>query len=188
MASQSPSPSASPSTPGSPIRGTWSLGLANALKLRTLPYHADQILISASIYQSLFSTISPIVSRNLFPTTYPKFPAKTRANWDSRVVGIAQAVFICSKALTVILTDPSRQNSTVQSRLWGYSAATGTVQAYAAGYFLWDIYVSARYWRLFGPTAFVHAVSAFTITMLGFVSFALSSLSVATTENHPTDE
>ena len=151
-------------------RGTWALGLSNRLNLNTLPRHADQILIAAATYQALFTIGSPMLSKQLIPSTYKHFTARTRANWDSRVVGFAQAVFICAKALNVIFKDPSRHDSTVQSRLWGYSSATGAVQAYAAGYFLWDIYVSARYWRLFGPTAFAHAVSAFTITMLGFVS------------------
>lgn len=149
---------------------TWSLGLASQLNLQTLPRHADQVLIAAGIYQGIFAIGSPLLSKQLLPTQYAALSPRTRANWDSRLVGFLQAGFICYQALNVIATDPLRANSTVQSRLWGYSPATGRVQAFAAGYFLWDIYLSGRFYDTFGPTSLVHAVSAFAITMIGFVS------------------
>ena len=156
-----------------PFRTPWAVGLANQFNLRTLPQHADQVLIAGGIYQALFIGVSPALSKAIIPNIYDKFDDRTRTNWNSRVVGFVQAVFICGKALQVITSDPSRHTATVQERLWGYSPALGEVQAYAAGYFLWDIYVSARHQDLFGPTSLAHAVCAFLVTMVGFVSKAM---------------
>lgn len=153
-----------------PLRSPWAVGLANHLNLQSFPFHAEQIVTSAGLYQGLFSVISPVASRWLAPDTYNKLPEETRVNWDSRVVGFVQAAFISYQALSVIFTDPSRPDATVHQRLWGYSARVGKVQAYLAGYFLWDICVSTRYMSQYGFSAIVHAVCAFLITMVGFVS------------------
>ncbi|OQO14641.1 hypothetical protein B0A48_00022 [Cryoendolithus antarcticus] len=150
-------------------RAPWSLGLSRALHLHTLPLHANALLLSALTYQTLFSLISPPLSRQLAPKSYPSFPLKTRLNWDTRVTGLVQAVFICTAALRVIASDPTRVGSTWETRLWGYSPAAGKVQAWAAGYFLWDILISARWVDMYGPTALMHAVAAFVVTMIGFV-------------------
>lgn len=157
-----------------PFRKPWAVGLANRLNLQTLPRHADQVLIAAGAYQGLFTIVSPLLSRYFLGERYNKFDARTQVNWDSRVVSFVQAVFICAKALSVIFTDPSRKTATAQQRLWGYSTPAGEVQAWAAGYFLWDMYVSSRYYDLMGPTNMVHSVCAFFITMIGFVSHFLN--------------
>jgi hypothetical protein len=46
----------------------------------------------------------------------------------------------------------------------------GRVQAFAAGYFLWDLVISLRYLRVLGLGSLVHAVSALLVTAMGFVS------------------
>lgn len=152
-----------------PFRTPWAVGLANQFNLQTLPRHANQILIAAGIYQGLFTIVAPIVSRWLVPDTYNKLDERTRTNWRVRFVSFAQAVFVCTKALSVIFTDPSRKTATGNERLWGYSPQAGTVQAYAAGYFLWDIYISLRYPHVDGGGGMLHAICAFVVTMVGFV-------------------
>nr|OQO26831.1 hypothetical protein B0A51_06492 [Rachicladosporium sp. CCFEE 5018] len=162
---------ATSSSPVSLSRAPWSLGLSRALHLHTLPLHANTLLLSALTYQTLFSLVSPPLSRRLAPRSYPAFPLKTRLNWDTRVTGLVQAVFICTAALRVIASDPTRVGSTWETRLWGYSPAAGKVQAWAAGYFLWDILISTRWVDMYGPTALMHAVAAFVVTMIGFRPF-----------------
>lgn len=157
-----------------PLRSPWAVGLANQFNLQTLPRHADQILVAAAVYQSLFSVVSPAISRLLVPDVYGKFDERTRTGWNVRVVAFVQACFICVKALSVVFNDPSRRNTSAQRRLWEYSSQAGAVQAYAAGYFLWDIYVSIRYMHVSGPSALVHAICAFLVTMVGFVSSSIS--------------
>ena len=153
-----------------PFRKPWAIGLANRLNLKTLPRHADQILVAAGVYQGIFSILSPLVSSYLIPERYSKWDERTRINWNTRVVSFVQAVFICAKALAVIVGDPSRKTATAEQRLWGYSTAAGEVQAWAAGYFLWDVYVSSRYMTQTGWAGLAHAVCALTVTLIGFVS------------------
>lgn len=154
-----------------PFRKPWAVGIANQLNLQSFPRHADQVLIAAATYQGIFSIASPILSKYILGERYAKWDETQRFRWDQRVVSFVQAVFICVKAFSVIFTDPSRTITTAQQRLWGYSTPAGEVQAWAAGYFLWDIYVSTRYYETMGPTSLLHAVCAFWITMIGFVSY-----------------
>ena len=57
-----------------------------------------------------------------------------------------------------------------RERVWGYTGASGMVQGFAAGYFLWDLVTSAGNMDVHGPGALMHAVSALAVSMLGFVS------------------
>jgi hypothetical protein len=57
-----------------------------------------------------------------------------------------------------------------KGRVWGYTGAGGMVQGFAAGYFLWDLGVSARHVKVLGLGSLVHAISALLVTSLGFVS------------------
>jgi len=59
-----------------------------------------------------------------------------------------------------------------EARLWDYSGAGGLVQAFAAGYFLWDVVVSLQYFKVLGPGSLAHAISALLITCVGFRPFA----------------
>lgn len=60
----------------------------------------------------------------------------------------------------------------LEERIWGYTGALGMTQAFAAGYFIWDVKISATNVGLLGWGSLAHAVSALLITSLGFVSFA----------------
>ena len=151
-------------------RPPWAVGLANHLNLETFPPHANQVIATAAIYQGLFSVVAPVISKQLLPEQYQKFSPETKINWSVRITSLVQAVFICAKALHVIFTDPSRPEATASQRLWAYSRQSGDVQAYAAGYFLWDIYVSTRFASQYGSSASIHGIAALIITMIGFVS------------------
>lgn len=155
--------------------------------LTTLPQHAYQVLTCFIVYEGLFLVVSPLISEILFPNSYGRSPKRTKLNWDSRVVSFVQATFVSYKALQVILGDGVRPGENVASevprsrmtrddRLWGYSPSTGDVQAYAAGYFLWDVLLCVRYLEIQGVSALLHAVSALIITVMGFVS-AISRIS-----------
>lgn len=48
------------------------------------------------------------------------------------------------------------------------------IQAFAAGYFLWDLQICLRYMRIFGVGLLMHAVAALVVFSLGFVSIFLS--------------
>ena len=57
-----------------------------------------------------------------------------------------------------------------RERVWGYTGASGIVQGFAAGYFLWDLAICAGNVDVHGPGALLHAASALAVSLLGFVS------------------
>lgn len=145
---------------------------AEALHLPSLPYHIHEVLFSFILYQSTQSIISPMVSNWLFPNIYPKLTRRTRINWDVHVVSLLQSCLINGLALWVMFTDEERydmRHSAVE-RIYGYTGASGLIQAFATGYFVWDIVVSTRHVKIFGPGIWAHAVTALAVFSFGFVS------------------
>jgi hypothetical protein len=146
--------------------------LADRLSLSTLPWHAHEMLIGFIWYHFIMYYLSPTLSRILIPQTYAGFNKRTRLNWDIHWVSMIQAVFINSAALYVIFTDQKRKEMDWKGRLWGYTPASGMVQGFAAGYFLWDLQVSSQYIALSGVSALLHAIGALAVTCIGFVRTA----------------
>lgn len=144
--------------------------LARTLSLRTLPLHVHEILPAFGFYTFLYNYVSPPISRRLFPGTYASLSKKTRVNWDVHAVSLFQSCFVNVAALAVICLDRERWNMGPRERIWGYTGATGMIQGFSAGYFLWDLMMSAKDMGLHGPGALVHAASALAVSMLGFVS------------------
>ena len=121
--------------------------------------------------------LAPRLSTYLFPDTYPKLSRKTKINWNIHVVSFVQSCFINAAALAVMFLDRERQQMDWRQRVWGYTGATGMVQGFAAGYFIWDLFACVKDIDVQGWGALVHAISALAISSLGFVCFSLSSLS-----------
>ena len=138
--------------------------------LTTMPYHAHQAIGACVCYFALFLVLSPVLSAHLVPSLYSTLPRRTRINWNVRVVSLIQATFICTCSIHVILADDSRIKMDAMDRLRAYSPMAGRVQAFAAGYFLWDLLVSLRHLRILGLGSLVHALSALLVTITGFVS------------------
>ena len=142
--------------------------LANYLGLRTLPYHAHEIAAAYLFYQTLSAVVSPAICRRL--KVYQSLPRRSQIDWDVRVVSFVQATLISCAALYVIRNDAGRATADWQARLWGYNGAAGMVQAFAAGYFIWDVVISTLHIDVEGVSSLLHAISALLITCIGFVS------------------
>lgn len=145
--------------------------LARTFSLRTLPLHAHEILPSFTLYTFLNSYLAPLASRQLFPRTYPSLDARTKVNWNARVVSLLQSCCINTAALAVVYLDKERWEMGPRERVWGYTGASGMVQGFAAGYFLWDLVTSAANFDVHGPGELMHAVSALAVSLLGFRPF-----------------
>lgn len=143
--------------------------LAEKLSLSTLPQHAHEIFLGFLAYHFILFYLSPTLSRLVFPDTYRSFNKRTRLNWDIHWVSMVQALFINSAAIYVIWNDGQRKEMDWKGRLWGYTPASGMVQGFAAGYFLWDLQVSSQYIAITGPSALLHAIGALSVTCIGFV-------------------
>ena len=144
--------------------------VAEALSLQTLPLHAHEVLLAFTVYYLMDAVLAPRLSAQFFSKTYSSLPPRTKINWNIRVVSTVQAIFICALALWVVVTDEERKDMNLEERVWGYTGALGMTQAFAAGYFIWDVKISAVNVGILGWGSLAHAVSALLITSLGFVS------------------
>ena len=146
----------------------------NLSVFRTLPLHTHQVVSAFLAYSAIFWILSPAASTRLF-APYRDFPRQTRIRSNVRVVSSIQATFISACAFYVIHYDKSRVQTDTRDRLMAYSPMAGTVQAFAAGYFIWDLVISVLYYDALGIGSLVHAVCALGVTMLGFVSYSQNS-------------
>lgn len=158
---------------GPPPAWLRSLTEPYALKLSspTLLEHIHEVFLAFAFYQFIHSCLSPWLSRILFPQSYPKLNARTKLNWDIHVVSLVQSVLICAAALWVMFVDEERWSMSPGERVFGYTGACGLIQAFAVGYFVYDLIVSVVHVRIFGIGLLFHAVSALWVFSLGFVSW-----------------
>ncbi|KAK4998557.1 hypothetical protein LTR66_002228 [Elasticomyces elasticus] len=145
--------------------------LADRLGSATLPLHVHEVIFAFALYSAVGRVISPRLSAYLCPQTYPHLNKRTKINWDVHVVSLAQSIIICTMALWVIFFDQERADANWRGRLWGYTGAGGLVQAFAMGYFLWDLIMCAVHIDIFGWGMLAHAISAVTVFSLGFRPF-----------------
>lgn len=170
--------------------------IADKLALFSLPLHIHEVLGFALFYTVFQAYISPPLSRAFFPKQYNALTARTRINWDIHVVSFVQSVLVCAISFWAILYDRERASMVKRhaieqgvninapgasagsgfaeygywERVFGYTGSLGLVQAAGCGYFLWDLYISARYVNMFGVGMLAHAISALTVFSFGFVS------------------
>ena len=142
---------------------------ADFFSLTTLPLHIHEVLLAFLLYHYTNTVFSPYVSARFFPKTYNSFNKRTKINWDVHVVSLVQSTLINALALWVMWTDEERAEMNWKGRVWGYTGSGGLVQAMAAGYFIWDLWITAVHVNIFGPGALAHAISAITVFSLGFV-------------------
>lgn len=147
---------------------------AEYLQLSSLPYHIHEVVFAYTLYQTIESVVSPQLSAALFPNIYPKLNRRTRINWDVHVVSLVQSCLINALALWVMFNDEERRemNSSPVERIYGYTSASGLIQAFATGYFIWDLIVSTRNFSIFGIGIWFHAVSALSVFTFGFVNLS----------------
>lgn len=141
--------------------------------LSALPLHLHQILISAAVYQTICSVISPVISSYLFPRIYPKLAPRTRVNWDVHVVSLLQSLLVNTLGLYVLFFDDERNSWDWRDRIWGYDGALGCIAGLAAGYFFWDLCMCLVHVKTFGVGLLAHAASALAVYSFGFVSRGL---------------
>ncbi|PSN73697.1 DUF887-domain-containing protein [Corynespora cassiicola Philippines] len=145
--------------------------LSARLSLHTLPLHLHEVLLAYLFYHLTNTHLSPLLSRALFPRIYPSFSARTKLNWDVHVVSLVQSTLICALALWVMWTDGERAAMGWEERVWGYTGASGLIQACAGGYFVWDLVITVQNVGVFGWGMLAHAVSALFVFSLGFRPF-----------------
>lgn len=151
---------------------------ADYVSLKTLPLHIHEVLFAFSLYYAVNLIVAPVLSRRFFPQTYNSLNARTKLNWDVHIVSFVQSTIICVLALWVMAKDEERSEMNWAGKVHGYTGAGGLIQAFAGGYFLWDLVITVQNISIFGPGMLAHAVSALFVFSLGFVRslYALRSL------------
>jgi hypothetical protein len=144
--------------------------ISEVLALKTLPLHFHELIIAFGLYHATYKLLSPAVSSYLFPRIYPSFNARTKMNWDVHVVSFVQSTLICILALWVMWVDTERNGMNTTERTHGYTGASGLIQAFAGGYFLWDLMVTVQNVQIFGIGMLFHAICALCVFSFGFVS------------------
>ncbi|KAI0204689.1 TLC domain-containing protein [Astrocystis sublimbata] len=144
---------------------------ADYFNLPTLPLHIHEVLIIAAFYEFIRSVVAPALSSRIFPRQYAALSKTKKLNWDVHVVSFVQSTTINILALWVIFVDDERRQMDWQERLWGYTGASAMIQALAAGYFLWDLCITASHVNVFGLGMLAHAISAVLVYSLGFRPF-----------------
>jgi hypothetical protein len=143
---------------------------ADYFNLKTLPLHIHEVLFAFTLYYGTNKIISPAFSSFFWPRRYKAFNARTKLNWDVHIVSFVQSTLICSLALWVMWNDEERSEMNYMGKVHGYTGASGLIQAFAGGYFLWDLMITLQNMHIFGPGMLAHAVSALFVFSLGFVS------------------
>jgi len=144
--------------------------------MQTLPLHFHEVMVAFTLYHVINRHLAPALSHCFFPRIYPSFNARTKLNWDVHVVSFVQSTLICALALWVLWADDELCDMTATERVYGYTGASGLIQAFSGGYFLWDLVVTVQNVHIFGIGMLFHAICALCVFSLGFVSpiFALS--------------
>ncbi|KAL5371880.1 hypothetical protein DPSP01_013917 [Paraphaeosphaeria sporulosa] len=144
---------------------------ADYVSLHTLPLHIHEVLFAFSLYYAVNLIVAPVFSRYFFPRTYSSLNARTKLNWDVHIVSFVQSTIICVLALWVMAKDEERSEMDWAGKVHGYTGAGGLIQAFAGGYFLWDLVITVQNISIFGPGMLAHAVSALFVFSLGFRPF-----------------
>lgn len=149
------------------------LPLAHWLNIPTLAEHIHEALFAFTAYQFIHYYVAPRLSSRLFPNIYPKLNRRTRLNWNVHVVSLVQSTLINTASLWLMFNDNERRSMSPGEKIYGYTGASGLVQALGFGYFLYDLIVSTVYMRIFGIGMVFHGLSALWVFSFGFVSIFL---------------
>jgi hypothetical protein len=143
--------------------------LSQAAGLPVFAAHAHEVLLSFLLYTAIFEYIGPKLSAAFVPS-YRKFDKKTTVKWNIQCVSMVQSILICTMSLYVIFNDEERAAMNAEERVWGFTSAGASVQAFAMGYFIWDFGNAIQHLKYVGVPMLLHAISCCAVYALGFVS------------------
>lgn len=135
--------------------------------------HWHEIVASAAFYFAI-QAASPVVSKRWFGRSYTNLDVKTRLNFDVHVVSMVQCI-ISIFILLPLWNHPHFQNRLQDpySSVFGYNGYSGFVSAVSIGYFLWDLYVCLRHFKLFGFGFLLHAFAALYVFVCSLRPYCL---------------
>lgn len=126
------------------------------------------------LFYLIIQHLLPILLKRYVGKIYTDLNHKTKINFDIHVTAMVQCV-LSVLALVPMWNHPMWKNRLTDPHLavLGYYPYAGFVAAISVGYFVWDLYVCLRYFRLFGAGFLFHAVAALYVFSSCFVPFCL---------------
>lgn len=122
--------------------------------------HWHEIVIS-TVFYFVIQAMSPAVCTTLFGKAYTALDKKTKVNFDIHAVSMVQCVISVLLLLCGLRNAPyANRLADPESSILGYTPYLGFVAAMTIGYFIWDLFVCAWYFKLFGLSFLFHGFAA----------------------------
>jgi hypothetical protein len=121
-----------------------------------LPELADVVVISWLFFTVLQVSLSPALSRAVFPVSYGRANKRTRRNWDVHLVSLVHAV-----VAVVLASRCLGAKSLDNDPIFGTNPDASFLLAIAVGYFIWDALESIVHFSEVGFV--VHGVACLAI-------------------------
>lgn len=122
--------------------------------------HWHEIVIS-TVFYFFIQAIAPAVCTKLVGKAYTGLDNKTKVNFDIHAVSMVQCVISVLLLLCGLSNAPySNRWTDPESSIFGYTPYLGFVAAMTIGYFIWDLFVCAWYFKLFGVSFLFHGFAA----------------------------
>lgn len=149
--------------------------ICHALHLDSLPSHIHEIVGAVLVYHIIFEYLAAPISNLFFAQNYRSLSRESKLRWNMHCASMVSCCFITTCAASVMYIDGERRGMNLEQRVWGYTGAAAMVQAFATGYFVFDLLVMMRYHDVFGTGMLMHAVSCVITYTLGFVCGSANS-------------
>lgn len=135
--------------------------------------HWHEIVIS-TVFYFIAQTVSPGVCTYIFGKAYTNLDKKTKINFDIHAVSMVQCV------ISMVLFILCSGNDFLQNRVndpegsvFGYGPFLGCMAALSIGYFVWDLFVCATHFKLFGFGFLLHGFAALYVFSSALTPFCL---------------
>ncbi|KAJ7085790.1 DUF887-domain-containing protein [Mycena belliarum] len=126
--------------------------------------HLPVFLASFALFNVIHLVLVPLLARTFFPPQWARMDARARNNW---------AIHICSQVHAVVIIPLALQCLGLPEldadRAFGWTERSGTVQAVASAYFLWDSIDAIVNFEDFGFV--LHGVACLGIYLFSFRPF-----------------
>ncbi|KAJ7272056.1 DUF887-domain-containing protein [Mycena haematopus] len=126
--------------------------------------HLPTFLASFAFFTLIHLVVVPLAARVAFPTQWTRMGARKRNNWAIHIASQIHAVIILPLALRCFMLPELDAD-----RVFGWHDRSGTVQAVAAAYFLWDFFDAIFNFEDIGFV--LHGAACFAIYFLSFQPF-----------------
>lgn len=130
--------------------------------------HLLKIGLSAVFFTFIDRFGAVPISRALVPA-YSQFKSYQVTQWNSRVAAIIHSVIVCPIAIYLLF-----QTELLNHPVTGVTQASDDLCCFAAGYFLWDLFMCFFYFKDYGVGFTIHAVCCLYTYLSHLVRSSLS--------------